>query len=326
MENKHMSHMFEATWSKKQDSYHFEYKKSFENFCADKINLTFHDFPNFYPTNGSSEAIREEICYLASQGKTIMVFEGEYEGYEMIAKAMSMETIKINRENWLAKMNVVLKEKKVENLVFFLSEPSSIDGKKFDDFENFMSFLEKNHVACCLDIAYLGLVNKYDYSINYSNIQTVFFSLSKIFGVYYHRIGGCYRKEPNPLLYGNMWFKNLYSMNYGQQLLESMNDHRGFILYLKDLQNESINYINQKIEQDYGLNNLIEKTEIPLLGLIHKQRLHDMIQCYEKNQTQWLKLKALENELFEKYDRDSKLPFFRVCLSPVFERFMKERI
>src|SRR5918999_601042 len=52
------------------------------------------------------------------------------------------------------------------------------------------------------------------------SLGAVFFSLSKAFGVYYHRIGGVLSRAPLPGLEGNRWFKNVFSLALGTLLLE----------------------------------------------------------------------------------------------------------
>ena len=46
-------------------------------------------------------------------------------------------------------------------------------------------------------------------------------SLSKPFGVYYHRIGGLLSRTEVPSLHGHLWFKNLFSIHLGERLMET---------------------------------------------------------------------------------------------------------
>ncbi len=314
-----MSDIYLETWSKKQDSIHFDFKSSFEFFAQDKTNLDFSEFPFFYPTNGSSEAIREEICYLHSLGKKMIVFKGEYEGYFMIAKAIKMPYFEINREFWQEE----LKDFSGDDFVFFLSQPSSIDGCIFSSFNEFMDTLQHKNILCCLDITYFASTPYKNLSLNHDNILTIFFSLSKLFGVYYHRIGGCYRKSENPLLYGNMWFKNLFSIKYGQTLMSSI-DFDKLRNDLKNYQAQSIEHINQKIEDFCGFSSCIEKSDVFLLGIISKQKMNDYLETLPFNSFYWNQTNIVIKSLNDNFTRNES-DFWRVCVSPVFEKLIYKK-
>jgi hypothetical protein len=51
------------------------------------------------------------------------------------------------------------------------------------------------------------------------NVSYVFFSLSKVFGVFYHRVGGVLSRAPMLGLEGNKWFKNVFSLYLGTSLI-----------------------------------------------------------------------------------------------------------
>lgn len=213
-----LHNMYDNTWTKKQDEYHHTFANSFKNWSKPNLAVNWSDFPIFYPTNGASEAIREQIAYLKTKGdKPIFVFEGEYEGYEAIAYAMQMNVIKINRDRYQNH-----KKDFEKGGYFFISQPSSIDGSVWTEYDNFMKFMNDYNVDVYIDTVYIGCISKpFLINTNYENIKGLFFSLSKAFGVYYHRIGGVFLKETNPLLFGNMWFKNVFSMYYGERLMDT---------------------------------------------------------------------------------------------------------
>jgi hypothetical protein len=108
--------------------------------------------------------------------------------------------------------------------IFMLSQPSAIDGNLWPGYDEFLRHMAERHpqVEIMLDLCYVGLVARdYAIEIGYPNIGRLFFSLSKIFGVYYHRMGGVFSKREIPGLYGNMWFKNLHSIHLARRLLEA---------------------------------------------------------------------------------------------------------
>lgn len=238
--------MYEEAYSKKQDQYHVSFLNEYKIFSASDVNVNWPDFPFEYPTNGSSEAIREQIAYLKAQNiNTMYVLEGEYEGYEAIAIPLGFKVVKLSHN-----LEVLMSTMYEKDSVFFLSQPNSAFGNIWSDYDAFLSFMNEHnkHVRFYVDLTYLGnvlIVNRIN--ITYDNIDGVFFSLSKTFGVYYHRIGGCFLKKANPLLYGNMWFKNLFSLRLGETLMREL-DKNDIVSKYKEKQLEAIKMINENIK------------------------------------------------------------------------------
>ena len=169
-----------------------------------------------YPTAGSSEAIRESLALYASKhpGGTIHVFQGEYEGYEALARGYGLNTVKHDR-NDLSTLSIP------NNEPFYISQPSSIDGCFWEKFDDFLSIM-KDHSMVRVDICYIGATTKsHLVNLNHNCIDMIFFSLSKTYGVYFHRIGGVFSKEEIPGLWGNQWFKNVFSLKLGTTLLKN---------------------------------------------------------------------------------------------------------
>jgi hypothetical protein len=222
-----LSEMYEEPETKKQDEMHKEFLNKWLSWVAPIVDFDPGVLAYSYPTNGSSEAIRDAIDEIAATGmghRAIIVFDGEYEGYEAIAKARHILFIKIRREHWKEDLNALIDNEAIIPRSFFLSQPSAIDGNLWAEYDEFMSYTRDHfpHMRIYLDLCYVGAVAK-DYKINatYSHIEKVFFSLSKIFGVYYHRVGGVFSRKEMPGLYGNMWFKNLFSLRLGVNLMET---------------------------------------------------------------------------------------------------------
>ncbi len=238
--------MYDEAYTKKQDQYHRSFFEEYKKFSSSDVNVDWSDFPYEYPTNGSSEAIREQIAYLKAQNiNTMYILEGEYEGYEAIAIPLGFNVVKLSHSLEVLKSTIY-----EQNSVFFLSQPNSAFGNIWSDYDSFLSFMNEHnqHVRFYVDLTYLGnviTVNKVN--ITYDNIDGVFFSLSKTFGVYYHRIGGCFLKKANPLLYGNMWFKNLFSLRLGETLMREL-DKNEIVSKYKQKQLEAIKMINENIK------------------------------------------------------------------------------
>lgn len=237
IENNKIFNLFDKTYEKKQDLLDIEFKNNYLNWVKKGLIFNDNNYPFFYFTAGSSEAIREQIIYLNTLNKKLIIFEGEYEGYEAIANAIKMPVIKIKRHNDLNLIktdlqNIINSNNKDNNYILFLSNPSSIDGCFYSDFYNLMDYCDFLNLKVYLDITYLGNawqtfpLDIYDFNC----IEGIFFSFSKIFGTYYNRIGGVFLKQENPLLYGNKWFKNLYSMYYGNKLMQNISFGQYFAL------------------------------------------------------------------------------------------------
>lgn len=304
LDNKDQLHnMYSETFTKKQDSYHVSYLEAFKKWSSPVLEVDWNDFKHSYPCAGASEAIREQIAHLRSIGKeTMYIFGGEYEGYEAIATPLGFNVIKIDRDDYK-------KIDYIDNSVFFVSNPSSIDGNVWKDFDKFIKHMddEFSSVDLYIDVTYIGAI-PFDFKINakYKNVQGIFFSLSKSFGVYYHRIGGCFLKEANPLLYGNMWFKNVLSMKYGEDLMNQ--------LPIVDLAKKYEHYQNKaisKIEKKYGLS-YISKSDVFLLVNLDLKKFAEEINDQD-----------VVDYISDTFKRDSK-DVIRLCLTPIIEKMISE--
>ncbi|HYD17951.1 MAG TPA: hypothetical protein VEF76_05700, partial [Patescibacteria group bacterium] len=76
------------------------------------------------------------------------------------------------------------------------------------------------------DLTYVGSVaREFTVEAFAPNIRSIFFSLSKPMGVYYHRVGGLLSRAAYPGLFGNKWFKNLLSLKLGTALMQKYAVH-----------------------------------------------------------------------------------------------------
>lgn len=209
--------LYQKAYKGVQNETHIKFLDGWKNWIKDIVKLP--KLTHSYATHGSSEAIRESLANYASRFPrgTIHVFEGEYEGYAALAEGYNLSVVKHKRdkEHWGSLL-------KIKNEPFYLSQPSSIDGCFWENFDDFIKYLETKNpsVKLRLDLCYVGstIVEKF-VNCDYEIVDMVFFSLSKIFGVYYHRIGGVFSKEAIPGLFGNVWFKNVFSLKFGTDLM-----------------------------------------------------------------------------------------------------------
>lgn len=219
-------------WTGKQDAYHEEFFQTWLDWASPHIS-NFGDFSYRYPTSGSSEAIRDSLAQHASLANyrphlgvpTIHIWKGEYEGYKSLASPYGIRVVEHDRYEWEASLDSFCEKEDTRGHKFYISDPSSIDGNFWDPFPQFLDHIHENtEMKVMLDLCYVGCCPSETYPSqkiegNHKAIDTVFFSLSKSFGVYYHRIGGMFSKTEHPGLWGNKWFKNLTSLRLGTQLM-----------------------------------------------------------------------------------------------------------
>lgn len=290
-----LHHLYTNAYTKKQDAYHLGFSEMFKQWSQSALTVKWIDFPYFYPTNGASEAIREQLAFLSQKKNPVLfVFEGEYEGYEAIAQPLGFEIKKIKKE--LVFENTYNDEFE-KGGYFFLSNPSSIDGNHWLEWNRFaekMNTFKDMHVY--IDTVYIGCTsNTVSIDLDHESVKGIFFSLSKSFGVYYHRIGGVYLKEANPLLFGNMWFKNVFSLKFGETLMKEIP-----LGYFPKQYSEQKQLAIKQIEEK--LNITVTSSDSLLLAEIERQGL------------------AFEKEL----TRNEKSSLIRICITPTLEKIIRE--
>jgi len=171
-------------------------------------------FPHAYATAGASEALRELIM----PGIRVNTFAGDYEGFWRLAEDRGIPHVIRRREHSLHEDNYDPRD------VFFVSDPSSIDGDHWDGLDAWIEAMGLRHpqVRIVIDVTYVGATktNRVREFSKCPNVTAVVFSLSKPFGVYYHRIGGVFSRNPVPVLeHGNVWFVNPFSLALGTMLM-----------------------------------------------------------------------------------------------------------
>lgn len=214
-------------WLKRQDPMHADFFAAYERFAAPALlggARALEAFAHRYPCAGASEAIRESVHQLGTlpQKPAMLVFDGEYEGYEAMGAIDGLSVKRLNRERW--REELALFAQTGERASFFISQPSAIDGSEWSELPAFLDEVAKikDRVDVRLDLTYVGATASLSpVPADHPAVSQIFFSLSKPFGCYYRRIGGCYSREPIPSLWGNGWFKNLDALSLGEALLNS---------------------------------------------------------------------------------------------------------
>jgi len=218
---------FHEAWTGKQDAAHTSFFKTWIKWSSHMVDFDPDRFPFQYPTAGASEGLRQIIFDYATKKagpKIVHVFAGEYEGYRAYAEAAGLLVLEHPREQWRDVPSVLARQ----GGLFFLSQPSAIDGNIWGDCNDFLEQVTAatGYPSVVLDLTYVGAtastgsVGKINATVGC--IRNVVFSLSKPFGAYYDRIGGLFSRTEDLGLFGNKWFKNLTSLQLGTALMEDM--------------------------------------------------------------------------------------------------------
>lgn len=220
-----------AAFTKRQDALHEPFFSAWMGFSRSVVRLPGAVLSEHYPTAGSSEAIREIIRQASWKNQDLVVFDGEYEGYEALAAMQGTRIHVVDRVRWRETME----QWRVHGVPWagrsaqwWISQPSAIDGNAWPDFQSWLSQMDAWQDTCevWVDLTYVGrarLPGVIDLSSS-AALAGVVFSLSKVMGAYYRRIGGCMSKQTVPGLWGNRWFKNIDSLYLGQRWIESAQD------------------------------------------------------------------------------------------------------
>lgn len=217
----------DAAHTKRQDGMHEDFFSAWNAFASSALDLPAQEFTEHYPTAGSSEAIREVIRQACWKGQDLVVFDGEYEGYEAIALAQGTRVHRVSRSNWQEELREWMLTGApwgAGGAQWWVSQPSAIDGNVWAGFADWLHTVEA-FPGCevWVDLTYVGAARQAE-KINLSvapNVAGIVFSLSKVMGAYYRRIGGCMSRQPVEGLWANRWFKNLDSLYIGQRWCES---------------------------------------------------------------------------------------------------------
>jgi hypothetical protein len=211
--------LYEAPYEDRQDYAHVVFLDAWQAWVGSHVRLG--DLPFRYVTNGSSEAIRESVWNLGHDASdqhraaAVHVFAGEYEGYAAYARAAGIPVIAHDRDAWA---DIAYAPNTLHR--WYVSQPSAIDGNLWADFPGFLEATTRHGVEVAVDLAYVGATPQLpSMDLSAPNVRYVFFSLSKVFGVFYHRVGGVLSRTPLLGLEGNKWFKNIFSLYLGTTLI-----------------------------------------------------------------------------------------------------------
>jgi hypothetical protein len=215
--------LYREPWTQKQDRMHDAYFERWLDWAAPIVALDPAAFPFRYPTAGASEGIykltAEHAAACAARGvaPVIHIFEGEYEGFPAYADALGIKVVRYDRARWTDVPGAV-----DPGGLFWISQPSAIDGAVWPHFEAFAARLAEARPEALLipDLTYVGSVARpWRLALDAPNIPALVISHSKPFGGYYHRVGGVLARAERPSLFGNKWFKNLLSLAWATEMM-----------------------------------------------------------------------------------------------------------
>ena len=259
-------------------------EKMKEFYKEEVVGLNGFEFA--YPTAGSSEGIYHLLTRIKTETpeKPIYTFVGEYEGYRECAVGMGMKVIEVE-EN--------LEEiRKLPTGIWFMSNPSARNGNIIQD--SLINKLADLGHEIVLDLAYLGMTEKYKFDLSNPNIVAVLTSMSKPFGLFYYRVGFTFARQPVKTLYGTKWFKNVLSLIIADKVFENFSARYFFEKYAP-IKKE----ILEEIKRDTGI--ALRGSEVLLLAYLTEADVE--------------KLTPKQQELVAPFRRGH---YYRFCLTKYF--------
>lgn len=243
------------------------------------------EYPARYLTAGSSEGIFHVMAELKAKGKdNIYVLKGEYEGYKEIAKQLNINPIEVE-----ANQDAIRHLAQGE---FFVSNPSARDGNILDE-DIVNSIVNYHHVH--LDLAYVGATLPKVFEVGHPNIDTIFMSLSKPFGMFRWRIGYLLSRKPLDSMYANKWFNGTFDHLLGLKIVEEVGLTSLPIKY-KGTQEAIVSEIGERFDLP------LKTSDVTILSNI---KASEMPKSHKNNID------------IETYKRGSN---YRLCLTPFFEK------
>lgn len=239
-----------------------------------------------YPTSGSSEGIYHLLSRIKVEtpNSPIYTLVGEYEGYRECALGLGMKVVEAE-EN----MDEI---KKLPLGIWFISNPSARNGMIIQN-SLIKQIADLGH-KIVLDLAYLGMTEKYEFDLTHKNIVAVLTSMSKPFGLFYYRIGITFAREAVKTLYGTKWFKNIFSLIIAEKVFEKFTA-RYFYEKYSTIKKE----ILKEIETETRIK--LRSSEVLLLAYL--------------SEADFEKLSGEQKELVQEFKRGN---YYRMCLTKYF--------
>ncbi len=189
------------------------------------------DFKYRYQTSGSSEGIFHFLSLLRADGLgSINTLPGEYEGYREYGKTMGIDVVEVEDE----------KAAKTKGS-WIISNPSARNGNIIPN--DFVNQICESGSKVAIDLAYVGSTRPYVFDVSHPNIDSIFMSFSKPYGLFRYRIGYTFSREPIPSLYANKWFKSIPNLLLSLKVAQDIGPDKLPKRY-KDIQKSIVEEIN----------------------------------------------------------------------------------
>ena len=182
-----------------------------------------NNFKHLSYANGTTEVF--DKFYIKHTQRRLRFFKGEYYYHNIAAR------------EWFRNRFAYIEEDNIKNNdVVVVSVPFSDTGNLHKHYDKLMKKCCEKNVPVLIDMAYINLTKNFNVCINYSCIETIATSLSKVFPVQYHRVGMRLNKEfrDDPLdAYTQLNYVNQTSINLGYHLISNFNNTYTYNKYVK---------------------------------------------------------------------------------------------
>ena len=215
-----------------------------------------------YITNGITEALDQTYALY----KKIGIFEGEYGYHELV----------------LPKKRLTQNLKTADCII--VSHPFSADGMSAHEK---LAYADSFNKPIFVDCAFFGICQHQSFDFTgYKNIHSVAFSLSKVFGSGWHRVGMLYTKDAYPISVTDKW-------NY--QILSSVERHYGL---LSKVGPDDIPAYYKQSQIDICNRNDLLVSDTVIFGIDTQNKYSKIYERGETNRICISKILELENKSF----------------------------
>ena len=251
------------------DSYN-KFKQEFETWIHSSVQPV-RGLPGpGYITSGVTEALDQTYALYRKIG----IFDGEY-GYHELA---------------LPKKRLTTNLKAADCII--VSHPFSASGMSAHDKLAYSDTLDKPIFGDC---AFFGICQNQSFDFTgYKNIHSVAFSLSKIFGSGWHRVGMLYTKDAYPISVTDKW---------SYQLLSSAEHYYGL---LDKVGPDDIPSYYKQSQIDICSRNDLLVSDTVIFGIDDKNKYNRTYERGDTNRICISKILELENKSFLKFKKINK--------------------
>lgn len=204
----------------------FELIRNFRSSLVSKLGTyipNLNNIENFYVTNGITNSINSWI-----QGNiTLGIYENDYVYYQKISESRNIKHINIKNLENIKQCNKVI-----------ISCPFSFNGETSFQ-QSVINECVKHNIPMFIDLAYLGLTDKFKLDISGINDLTIAYSMSKHYSLCFDRIGAAWTSKKNEELniLNQVGYVNISGIEKSLALLNQFPENFIFLKYKKKYKN-----------------------------------------------------------------------------------------